>query len=363
MNYFKFILYFCLFFGILISCKKEVNKEGVITGDLHLLKDDFDAVVINMRGYEMLGDSMKTSDTVKVMNGKFTYKFTIPEIRVVDFMLLKNKVSIGTLFLFNENYKKGSKTISKTFGNFFIGNEKITLAVETLEKEKSNGITNYIVKSEETNEHYLFTKLDGTKVSEEIIKENPNSFAVLQQLFWQKEKFSNAKLKGLMELFSSDLKQATSYKILKKYLDDKISLENDGYSRNFNWVDINAKQHTFREAVEGKKYLLLVFWASWCEPCRAEIPNLKLFNTKYSKKLNIVSLSIDDNYEYWKKAVEKEKMPWLNLSGLPKNKTAIKNEYNINAVPNLILLDNKGKPILNTINDLDKIKKYIDSHE
>ena len=317
----KIITLLFLGFIMMISCKsKELNKDGVITGDFHLFKDDFDAVVINMRGYEMLGDSIKTSDTVKAINGKFIYNFSIPESKLVYLALLKNKAPIASLSLSNKNYIKGSKTIPMTFGNFYVGNEEIMLTTDSIHKVKFSGVTNYIVESKQTLEQDLFSKLDNTNISEEIIQENPNSFAVIHQLFWQKEKFSNAKLKGLMELFSSDLKHVTSYKILKKYLDDKINLENDGYSKNFNWVDINAKQHTFKEAIEGKKYLLLVFWASWCEPCRAEIPNLKLFNTKYGKKLNIVSLSIDDHYEFWKKAVEKENMPWLNLSGLPKDK-------------------------------------------
>ncbi|WP_290835929.1 thioredoxin family protein [Flavobacterium sp.] len=358
----KIIALLFLGFFMMVSCTKKLSTDGEINGDFQLFKDDFDAVVINMRGYEILGDSIITSDTVKAINGKFTYNFSIPELKLVDFVLLKNKTSVGKLGLLNKNYKKGSKTISKTFANFFIGNEKIILECDTLEKIEFNGTINYTVKGLQTVEHDIESKLNITNVSKEIIQENPNSFAVLHQLFWQKERFSNTKLKALMELFSDDLKKSTSYKILKKYLDDKVSLETDGYSKNFNWVDINAKRHTFKEALDGKKYLLLVFWASWCEPCRAEIPNLKLFNSKYSEKLNVVSLSIDDNYEYWKKAVEKENMPWLNLSGLPKDKTAIKKEYNISAVPNLILLDNKGKPILNTINDLEKIKKYIDSH-
>lgn len=90
---------------------------------------------------------------------------------------------------------------------------------------------------------------------------------------------------------------------------------------------------------------------------------LKKFNSAYGKDVSIVSLSIDDNYNNWKKAVENEKMPWLNLSGLPKNKSAVKREYNISAVPNLILLDQNGKVIINNINELDAIKKYLATHE
>lgn len=363
MNYLKNFICLYFFLGILVSCKEDKNKEGLITGDLSLSKDQFDEVAVDMRGYELLGDSIITSDTIKAIDGKFTYKFKIPESKLIRLDLIKKKKFIGSLSLVNKNYTKGSKTIPMTFVNFYIGNENITLTESTILNHKSTSVSTFIVDSDDTKENDIYEKFNAAKIRFSDIEANNESYAMLHNLFWQKEDYSNSQLNSMMQLFSDDLKQATSYKILKKYLDRKIDLEKNGYTTNFNWVDINDTKHTFNQALNNKKFMLLVFWASWCGPCRAEIPNLKEFNNKYGKSVSTVSLSIDESYDDWKKAVEKEKMPWLNLSGLPKNKTAIKNEYNISAVPNLILLDNKGKPILNTINDLDKIKKYIDSHE
>ena len=75
----------------------------------------------------------------------------------------------------------------------------------------------------------------------------------------------------------------------------------------------------------------------------------------------MVSLSIDNDYSNWKKAVDQEQMPWLNLSGLPKNKNAISQAYDIKAVPTLILLDEKGKIIEKNTNDLPKIIDIINN--
>jgi thiol-disulfide isomerase/thioredoxin len=58
-------------------------------------------------------------------------------------------------------------------------------------------------------------------------------------------------------------------------------------------------------------YQLLVFWASWCAPCRAEIPELKKIFTTYGPKgLRMVSISIDKDTDAWKAALDKEQMPW-----------------------------------------------------
>jgi thiol-disulfide isomerase/thioredoxin len=367
MNYLTKIIYLFILTGTLISCQNEIYKEGQITCDLKLLQVDFDAVVINMKGYELLGDSIKVNDTIKSINGKFVYKYAVPEIRLIDFTLLKNKKSIGKLCLYNNKHIKGSKTSTLTYSNFFVGNDKITLTCDTINKNNYFGYTSYMVKSKDTKVNELYEEYNvfsgGKKITEDVIKENNDQYAILHQLFWQKGKYSNSKLNSMLDLFSDDLKQATSYKILKKHLDKKIDLEKNGYTTNFNWKDINGKGYKFKEVIKDKKYMLMVFWASWCGPCREEIPNLKIFNSKFNNKVSLVSLSIDDNFKNWKSAVEKENMTWLNLSGLPNDKFGIKKEYNINAVPNLILLDQNGKVIINNINELSEINKYLESNE
>lgn len=361
----KIITYFTII-AMLVSCQKENNKEGQITGDLKLLKDNFDAVAINMRGYEMLGDSIIINDTIKSNNGKFVYKYVVPEIRMIDFTLLKNKKSIGSLCLYNNNHIKDSKTSTLSYSNFFVGNDKIILTCDTIIKNNYGGYVTYMVKSKDTKVNELYFKYEvsmgGKKITEDVIKENNNQYAILHELFWQKEKFTNSKLNSMLDLFSDDLKQATSYKIFRKYLEKKIDLEKNGYTTNFNWKDINGKGYKFKDVIKDKKYMLMVFWASWCGPCREEIPNLKVFNSKFSKKVSLVNLSIDDNFKNWKSAVEKENMPWLNLSGLPNDKFGIKKEYNIDTVPNLILLDQNGKVIINNLNNLGEIIKYLEAH-
>ena len=58
------------------------------------------------------------------------------------------------------------------------------------------------------------------------------------------------------------------------------------------------------------KYLLIDFWASWCAPCRAEIPALKeLYRRYHADNFTILSISVDDNRALWVKALQQERMP------------------------------------------------------
>jgi hypothetical protein len=86
------------------------------------------------------------------------------------------------------------------------------------------------------------------------ILENPKSFAVLHNLFFDKEKYSDKELKSLMNLFSNEIKLSTSYNKLKEYLNKKIDLEKNGFSQKFNWFDVNGNNYNFEMALNKKKY-------------------------------------------------------------------------------------------------------------
>lgn len=341
-----------LFSTLLFSCSEKQQDSGHVKADISKLTKDFDKVVIDMRINEVLRDSIKISDTIDAKEGRFEYHFKVKEAKLTSFSLLKNNMKVGNLGFINKYKEK------EIWAEILLGNENLVIYVDSVYQTKEyNGIKSYKVNYEGSNEADMFMKSHlGGVISVENIKANPDCYALLYKLYDIKEQCSLIQLKEFSSLFSNKLKEAASYNILQDYINKVES----GYSKNFSWVDVNNKHFNFEQAKNEKQMMLLVFWASWCHPCRQEIPELKKFYSEYKDKVSIVSLSIDENFNQWKTAVEKEKMPWLNLSGLPKNKTGIKREYSISAVPNLILLDNNGKILINVINDLPEIIKVID---
>lgn len=110
---------------------------------------------------------------------------------------------------------------------------------------------------------------------------------------------------------------------------------------SFTVSDEAGQQFTLEQLLAGKRYLLIDFWASWCRPCRMEIPNVKAQYELYKEKgLQVVSISIDKNAEAWRKAVKEEALVWPNFLD-PK----VADAYSVRAIPALFLLDSEGRVI------------------
>jgi len=93
------------------------------------------------------------------------------------------------------------------------------------------------------------------------------------------------------------------------------------------------------------KFVYIDVWATWCAPCKAEIPHLKtLENEFHGKNIEFVSISVDkpNAYETWKKMVETENLKGVQLFADNNFDSEFIVEYGINSIPRFILLDPKG---------------------
>lgn len=105
-------------------------------------------------------------------------------------------------------------------------------------------------------------------------------------------------------------------------------------------ITSEGKTVKFSDYIGKGKYVLVDFWASWCGPCRAEIPNLKSVYEKYNgDRFTILGVAVWDKLEDTKKAMEEEALPWDNIVDAQNIPTDL---YGIEGIPQIMLFGPDG---------------------
>jgi thiol-disulfide isomerase/thioredoxin len=109
----------------------------------------------------------------------------------------------------------------------------------------------------------------------------------------------------------------------------------------FEATDISGNKFSYKN-YEGK-YLYIDIWATWCVPCRQEIPYLEKLKEKYAgQPIEFISVSIDKNFGAWKKFVESTNSN-NQFHSMQGNASSINEIYNADKIPTFVLIDPQGK--------------------
>ena len=144
---------------------------------------------------------------------------------------------------------------------------------------------------------------------------------------------------------------------------DKASSTNKGATSDkkpaldFKLKDLNGKEVSLSD-YKGKK-VFLNFWASWCPPCKAEMPDIeKLYGETKDSDLVILAVNVGESKNTAKSFIDDNKYSFPVLLDSDQNVT---NQYNIKGIPTSFFIDKEGNVVSSKVGgiSLEEMKSYI----
>lgn len=165
-------------------------------------------------------------------------------------------------------------------------------------------------------------------VFEKRLEENPNDSAALGALASIHEKFGNPEL-------------AREYKVRAN---PTLAFKGKVLPDFSSAVDLDGEPISLAD-YRGK-VVLLDFWATWCIPCIAEMPNVKAVYEKYhTKGFEVIGISFDRDKTVLHKFIKENQLPWRQIFAGEKQSSSVAQKYRIKGIPKQFLIDREGKVI------------------
>lgn len=277
----------------------------------------------------LLKDGAKQKFTSRINNGNFAFT---GELDRVCMAILDLPVKDGQL-------------------SFFMGNDNITI---TGEKQHLNLVK---VQGSSSQDGFLSlanscnNKANPMQCLMDYVNDNPSSiyspFILSSYLY---PYLTEAEINEILNSFSGQAKDMFQYALLVKELkttnEQKDALTNK--AKDFTLFTVDDQEVNLSNQLAFSEYTLLYFWASWDNISRSKNLDYVRLSKNYTKtkRLNIITISLDDNKYAWRRAIEEDAMENLtNLSDLKRWSSACVKAYDLKTIPYNILLDRHGNII------------------
>ena len=155
--------------------------------------------------------------------------------------------------------------------------------------------------------------------------------------------YTPEELAPILESYIASFPTNKRLQLIKEHNDLVLETSTGKQYKDFEMADINGDMHKISEYVAINKVTLIDFWASWCGPCRAEMPTVKAAYEAYkSKGFGIVGISLDSNKKAWTASIDNMGLEWPQLSDLKGWHSAAAKLYGVNSIPATILVAQDG---------------------
>lgn len=214
--------------------------------------------------------------------------------------------------------------------------KKILESIKSIAIEQSEYTQQFIV---DNNSNLLST---------EVLNDQDFSLATLKKVKEQIGDSNNQSLQDALTTLIADAQQLE---------DEKIALQKEAAKKKevyrapapmFTGESLTGSDLGLQTVLNGKKVVLVDFWASWCKPCRMVTPQVKQIYSQYKDKgFEIITVSEDKSRMAWKNGIEEDQM--MEWEHIYDNQMMIASSFGVRSIPHMVLIDEKGRIINNKI--------------
>lgn len=217
-----------------------------------------------------------------------------------------------------------------------------------------------IQKSAEIDSIYQIVNKEYIAVNKNAFNKNKDNRIALIALSNMMGELSDTEILEMIEMMADSLQTNETVVKIKKFTQASLNTAEGSKFVDFTIEDSDGKSVSFSDYVGKGNYVLVDFWASWCGPCKKEIPNIKSIYEKYSDKgLTVLSIAVWDNPEATKKEALEHGIVWdqiINAQNIPTDL------YGIQGIPQIMLFAPDGTILKKNLRGEEieeEIKKYL----
>lgn len=202
---------------------------------------------------------------------------------------------------------------------------------------------------------------DYTGYNRQVLEQNKDNVLALFAVQNIAMEMKDPQLDSLLSTLSEKLQQNDFVVKLRESIKVRENTAEGKMFTDFTVSDSDGRSVSLSDYVGKGKYVLVDFWASWCNPCKQEIPNIKAVYEKYrSKGLDVLSVAVWDNPEATRDTAKVYGVKWNQIVNAQSVPTEI---YGIEGIPHIILFGPDGTILKRDLRgeDIEKtVAEYLD---